>query len=122
MSANPSTPSGYYTTTNESAGSFGYHAMLNESATLNAYTFLPMENLSTEAIEDLVQYSEYGTSFRVVLSLVLLMEDLGGLICNILVLIMFHLHHKTTPSTSMSGNITAGQLSCCALHVLANVV
>ncbi len=37
------------------------------------------------------------------------MEELGGLICNILVLIMFHLHHKTTPGASMSSNNSAGK-------------
>ena len=88
---------------------YGYYTTANESATPSVHTSQPDQNLSTEATWESRHYSDYDTSFRVVLSLVLVMEELGGLICNILVLIMFHLHHKTTPGASVSSNNSAGK-------------
>ena len=46
---------------------------------------------------------EYPVGFRVALSIVLLLEEAGGLICNVLVLLVFHIHKKKIVGNGSSG-------------------
>ena len=49
---------------------------------------------------------EYPVGFRVALSIILLVEGAGGLICNVLVLLVFHIHKKKIVGNGSSGGGT----------------
>ena len=55
--------------------------------------------------------SEYPVEFRVTLSVILLLEEGGGLICNILVLTVFHMHKKKSNSRSSNGSTNSKYLT-----------
>ena len=57
---------------------------------------------------------EYPTGFRVALSAILLLEEGGGLVCNILVLLVFHIHKKKVVT---SGSSTGGSNSMYSLDL-----
>ena len=55
---------------------------------------------------------EYPVGFRVTLSMILLLEEAGGLICNVLVLLVFHIRKKKIVNNGSSGG---GSNSTCSL-------